>query len=187
MLLKLKSLRKVNKDFFNRDTVDVAKELLGKVIAKGKCAGIIVETEAYKDDPASHAHKITPRSKIMLDTYGHVYVYFIYGNYHCLNFTCEEGKPGAVLIRAIEPISGLNIMKKRRGISDIKNLTNGPGKLCQALNITREDNGKEINKTIHLYQGIKPKAMCRSKRIGIKKGLEYEWRFYIKDNPFVSR
>ncbi len=187
MPLKLKFLEKVDKDFFNRDTVEVAKDLLGKILVKGECAGIIVETEAYKDDPASHAHKITPRSKIMLETYGHVYVYFIYGNYYCLNFTCEDGKPGAVLIRAVEPISGIDIMKKRRGTDDVKNLTNGPGKLCQAFNITKEDNGKEINETISLYYGVKPKKIAKSKRIGINKGLEYEWRFYIKDNPFVSK
>ena len=100
--------------FFAKDAIQLAKELLGKKIIFGCCEGIIVETEAYKRDPASHAYKITPRSQIMQDTHGHIYVYKIYGMYHCLNVTSNQGDVGAVLIRAIKPTMGLDLMQERR-------------------------------------------------------------------------
>ena len=177
----------VKKDFFKQDTICVAKKLLGKVLVKGKCKGIIVETEAYKDDPASHARKRTPRSEIMFNSYGKVYVYFVYGNHYCLNFTCEDGKPGAVLIRAVEPIAGIELMKKRRKVDDVKNLCNGPGKLCQAFNITKKDNGTDVGDKIKVENGIKPKEIVATPRIGIKQGKELLWRFIIKGNDFVSK
>ena len=168
-------MRKIKKDFFNRDTVKVAKELLGKIIQyKGK-VGIIIETEAYKGeeegDEASHAFKKTKRSQLMFDSYGKFYIYFIYGNHFCLNITTEKNKPGAVLIRAIKPIKG------------IKNLTNGPGKLCKALGITKALNGTDINDKIKILEGIKIKKsqIKSSSRIGIKKAQHLEWRFFIED------
>src|SRR3989339_208313 len=99
--------------FFARETLKVAKDLIGTILTFGNCSGRIVEVEAYTNDEASHAHRRTDRSAIMYDTFGHVYVYFIYGMYHCLNFTTEKkGKPGAVLIRAAEPLSGMELMKR---------------------------------------------------------------------------
>src|SRR3989339_935802 len=122
--------------FFAGDTITVAKELLGKVISVNGCTARIVETEAYGKDPASHAFTRTERSALMYDTYGHVYIYLIYGMYNCLNFTTEtHGKPGAVLIRALEPLTEIETMQKRRKTNNLHNLCSGPGKLCQALNI----------------------------------------------------
>ena len=175
----------ITQDFFKQDTLKVAKQLLGKIIECNGCRGIIVETEAYKEDEASHAKTKTERSKLMHESYGHVYVYLIYGMYNCLNFTSDI-KPGAVLIRAIEPINGLDLMMKRRKTQNIHNLCSGPGKLCQAFNITKKYNTELINKNVKLYDmGKKPKIACSPRR-GIIKATHLEWRFFVKDNKFVS-
>jgi len=167
--------------FFSRDTLIVAKELLGKVIQVNNCLARIVEVEAYKDDQASHAFTKTERSALMYKTFGHVYVYLIYGMYHCLNFTTEkEGTPGAVLIRALEPISGIKKMQERRSTLEVKNLCSGPGKLCQALGIDKAFNGTKIGGKLKVYDGgFKPKKIERSKRIGISVAKELDWRFFI--------
>jgi len=181
-------MKKVSKEFFNQDTVKVAKRLLGKVIQYKGTAGIITETEAYKGeedgDEASHAFKKTKRSQLMYDSYGKFYIYFIYGNYYCLNITTEKIKPGAVLIRAIKPIKGIKIMKKRRNKNKmVENLADGPGKLCQAMNITKKLNGTDINDKIKILEGIKVKnsQMGCSERIGINKAQNLKWRFFIKN------
>ena len=179
-------MRELKKDFFKGDAVKVAKKLLGKKIVFGKCRGIIVETEAYKDDPASHAHKPTPRSMPLIKEYGTVYVYLNYGMYYLLNFTCDEKGAGGVLIRAVEPTDGINLMKRRRKTDNIHNLCSGPGKLCQAFGITMKQHGKEVGKEIHIYDIGKKVRIEKSTRVGISKGTEYEWRFYVKDNTFVS-
>jgi len=174
-------MKELDKNFFARDTLEVAKELIGKLLVVGRTSGVITETEAYKDDPASHAFKKTPRSSLMFSTYGRVYVYFVYGNYYCLNFTCEIDKPGAVLIRALKPVRGVNLMKKRRGKEEEKDLTNGPGKLCQALNVNKGFNGTHVGKKVKVYDiGLKPKIK-RAKRIGISKAKELEWRFIAEN------
>ncbi|MCD6576090.1 MAG: DNA-3-methyladenine glycosylase [Nanoarchaeota archaeon] len=180
-------MREIKKDFFKKDAVHVAKALLGKLIKFKKCSGIIVETEAYKDDPASHAHKPTPRSMPLIEKYGTVYVYLNYGTYHLLNFTCDEKGPGGVLIRAVEPIDGISIMKRRRKTKDIYNLCSGPGKLCQAFGINMEQHNKEVGEEIHVYDIGKKVEIEKSARIGISKGVEYEWRFFVKGSPFVSK
>ena len=179
---------KLTKEFFNRDTVEVAKLLLGKVLKHGKTSGIIVETEAYKgkEDEASHAFKRTERSGLMYDSYGKFYIYFVYGKNFCINVTAEKKKAGAVLIRALEPLSGIDIMKKRRKTDDIGNLTNGPGKLCQALGINKKFNGTEINDKIEIFNTDLRPEIIKSSRIGIQKAKDFDWRFYIKDNKFVS-
>lgn len=190
----------IPREFYCREPKIVAIELLGKVIVrriKGReLKGIIVETEAYggKEDPASHAFKgITNRNKVMFGEPGHAYVYFTYGNHWCLNFVAhEEGKPGAVLIRAIEPIAGIEIMKKLRKVEDIRSLCNGPGKLTKALSIDGRFNGLDITKEGELYvvyPGNENKnfEIRASERIGIRKGKEKKWRFYIEGNLFVSR
>ncbi|MFA6461699.1 MAG: DNA-3-methyladenine glycosylase [Candidatus Woesearchaeota archaeon] len=168
--------------FFARDTLVVAKELLGKIIQVNGCSARIIETEAYKDDEASHAFTKTDRSALMYDTYGHVYVYLIYGMYYCLNFTTEiAGKPGAVLIRGLEPINGIKKMQQRRGTSEVKNLCSGPGKLCQALGIDKTLNGTSVGSKLKIYDdGFKPKKIERSRRIGISVAKELEWRFCVK-------
>ncbi|MBI2662658.1 DNA-3-methyladenine glycosylase [Candidatus Woesearchaeota archaeon] len=182
-------MQSISPEFFNRNTLIIAKALLGKIIDINDIQARIVETEAYRNDPASHAYTKTDRSKIMYDTYGHVYIYLIYGMYNCLNFTTEtHGQPGAVLIRAVEPLTKIATMQKRRNTLNTYNLCSGPGKLCQALNITKEFNNTKIGDKIKIYDdGFKVKSIGKSKRIGISKATELQWRFYIKDNKFMSK
>jgi DNA-3-methyladenine glycosylase len=168
----------LTKEFFAQETIKVAKELLGKVISYNGYEVRITETEAYKDDKASHAYKKTERSKLMYETYGHVYVYLIYGMYYCLNFTTDQNKPGAVLIRSALPLKNQEKMTKNR--KGNKDLTSGPGKLCQALGITKKENGLEIGKKFKIYDdGFKIKKINKSSRIGIKEDLHLMWRFHI--------
>ena len=143
-------MKKLPHSFFARDTVTVAKELLGKIIYVNGMQARIVETEAYGRDPASHAHIRTERSKLMFDTYGQVYVYLIYGMYWCLNFTTDKNDAGAVLVRAAEPLSGVKSMKKNRKISDLHNLCS-IGKLCSALGIDKKFNGLKLGKEMAVF------------------------------------
>ena len=181
-------MKQLLQQFFARNSVQVAKELLGKIIEINGMRARIVETEAYGKDPASHAFKKTDRSKIMFETFGYVYVYLIYGMYYCINFTTEkEGEPGAVLIRAVEPIFGIEKMKVNRKTDKINNLTSGPGKLCIALGVTKEHNGLELGNEIKLFDdGYVVNNIVASSRIGIKDALELQWRFFVKGNVFVS-
>ncbi len=115
--------------FFARDTVTVARELLGKIISINGMQARIVETEAYGRDPASHAFKRTERSKLMYDTFGHIYVYLIYGMYECVNVTTDKNDAGAVLLRAVQPLTGISRMQRNRKVNKITELCSGPGKL----------------------------------------------------------
>ncbi|MFA6988829.1 MAG: DNA-3-methyladenine glycosylase [Candidatus Gastranaerophilaceae bacterium] len=176
----------LSRDFYNRNTLDVAKELLGCKLSRRFndqiYSGIIVETEAYtQDDPACHAFRgKTKRAVTLFKKPGLSYVYLIYGMYYCINVVTEpEETAGAVLIRALEPLSGL------------KN-TNGPGKLCRELLITKELN--EIDLTNHNSDiwieknlNVNSESIVTTTRIGIKRATEYPWRFYINNNPFVSK
>ncbi|MFA5015166.1 MAG: DNA-3-methyladenine glycosylase [Actinomycetota bacterium] len=186
------SKKTLPRKFYERDTSRAARDLLGKALVKYEgsemIGGIIMETEAYygPDDPASHAyHGKTPRSKIMFGKPGIAYVYLCYGMYNLLNIVTEnEGRPGAVLIRALAPVWGIDIMKKRRNL-DIR-LTDGPGKLTIALGINMEDNGADIvtgKNNIYIFDyktsSNNVKIMATG-RIGIKKGKEKRLRFYIK-------
>ena len=175
--------------FCARDALDVAQDLLGCVVEHNGCSGMIVETEAYKRDPASHVYTLTPRSEIMLRTHGRWYIYFIYGMYHCLNVTTNKGDVGAVLIRALEPLTGIDAMKQHRNTDSLHNLTNGPGKLCTALGLTRAHNDTPLTGPVRLlhHEKIPRERITATTRIGITKGAELPWRFYIQDNPYVSR
>ena len=177
--------------FYQRDTVKVAKELLGKTLVRKigdkKLSGIIIETEAYrgKNDPASHAsHKKTDRNKAMFDQDGISYVYFTYGMYFMFNVVAKNKKQnaGAVLIRGIQPKDGINIMKKNRRNKDELNITNGPGKLTQAMKITIKQYGVDLTKKGELYisEGIKVKNILQKPRIGISSGTEKLWNFTFK-------
>ena len=180
------------REFYLQDTVKVAKNLLGKRIVRKigmqEISGIITETEAYrhKDDPASHAfRKITDRNKAMFGDVGMAYVYFTYGMYYCFNVVARhpETEAGAVLIRAIEPEKGIKIMQKNRQISNMKNLTNGPAKLTQALEITKEHYGVDLTKHSKLFitEGIKKqKKISAYSRIGIKEAIDKLWNFKIE-------
>ncbi|MBI2668624.1 DNA-3-methyladenine glycosylase [Candidatus Woesearchaeota archaeon] len=182
-------MKPLPQSFFARSTVDVAKDLLGKVLVVNGQEARIVETEAYGKDPASHAFTKTQRSALMYDTYGRVYVYLIYGMYHCINFTTEKvGEPGAVLIRAVEPLNNIDKLKERRKTDQIMNLCSGPGKLCQALGIDKKHNGLKLGKEVKVYDdGHQVIKIGRSQRIGIKDAKQLEWRFFVEGNEFVSK
>ena len=179
------------REFYQKDTVTVAKKLLGKKIVRkiGKTlvSGTITETEAYKhkDDPASHAfRRITDRNKAMFGEVGIAYVYFTYGMYYCFNVVAKKPKvaAGAVLIRAIEPENGIKIMQKNRKMNSLKNLTNGPAKLAQALEISKKQYGVDLTNDSKLFitEGIKPKKIVASSRIGISEATEKLWNFKIE-------
>lgn len=179
------------REFYSKDTVTVAKNLLGKrlvrKIGRLEISGIITETEAYrhKDDPASHAYrKITERNKVMFGDVGFAYVYFTYGMHFCFNVVAKNSKTpaGAVLIREIEPEKGIKVMQENRGNVNLKNLTNGPAKLAQALAITKEQYGADLTKKSKLYisEGIKPKKINASPRIGIRNAMDKLWNFKIE-------
>ena len=182
-------MKPLPRSWFEGDAVALAPKLLGKTIKKGACAGIIVETEAYTVDPASHAYRVTPRSRIMRDTHGAWYIYFTYGMHWCANVTTNKDDIGAVLIRAVEPVEGIAAMKRRRKTNVVKNLCSGPAKFCQAFGITGRDNSAPVGRDFAIYDApeMAEQDIGVSNRIGIKKGTELPWRFYIKDNPFVSR
>lgn len=167
-------MKLLDKKFFSRDSVLVAKDLLGKIIFVNGKKCRIVETEAYGCDKASHGFKKTSRSSLMWDSFGKVYVYLIYGMYYCLNFTCNCSGVGAVLIRAVEPIN-------------FSGDCSGPGKLCSELKICKKFNGSEINDLIKVYDIGEKVDIVKAKRIGIKEDKNLLWRFYIRGNVFVSR
>jgi len=180
--------------FYSRDTVDVARDLLGKTLVRkignNIISGIITETEAYryKDDPASHAFAgLTERNKAMFGSVGMAYVYFTYGMHYCMNAVARDGnyEAGAVLIRALDPKEGVNFMVRQRKTDKISNLTNGPAKLTQALQITKKQYGADLTKPSSLFimDGIKIKEseIVRRQRIGIKKAINHLWNFSIQN------
>jgi DNA-3-methyladenine glycosylase len=185
-----------NQKFYCRSTELVAKDLLGKklvrIINKSKdqtyrLSGLIVETEAYgfEDDPASHAYRgITSRNIPMFGEVGHAYVYFTYGNYYCVNVCARSSKvkAGAVLIRALQPLEGIPIMKFLRKTDNELSLSSGPGKLTQALCIDKSLNGQDMTNArteLHIEYGIKPQRIISSSRIGIRAAQEKKWRFIL--------
>ena len=194
-----------NSSFYQRPTEVVAKDLLGKKLVRTirnnnnnmqfRLAGIIVETEAYgySDDLASHAYVgPTGRNKIMFGDVGKAYVYFTYGNHFCLNVSARRSKveAGAILIRGIEPVEGIELMRQFRPVDDIYSLTSGPGKLTQALNITSLLNGIDMTNSeseIYIEFGKRPKHIVTTPRIGITRALDKEWRFVDPSSPFISR
>jgi len=190
-------VERLTRPFFERYTPDVARELLGcllvRRIGRKTLSGKIVEVEAYRgsDDPASHSYRgATKRSSIMFGEAGHVYVFFSYGVHWCLNFTTEEeGQPGAVLIRALEPVEGVEEMARNRGVSEDGRLTDGPGKLTKALSIDGDFNGEDLVQSRRLYVlgREEPLRIGGSSRIGVSKGREQQWRYFVEGNSFVSR
>jgi len=195
---------KLSKSFYYRDLLTVAKELLGKVMVKKNPKNLltvrIVEVEAYNGDIDKAAHSYggkTERNRVMFNEGGYFYVYLSYGVHHCCNIvTGFKDKGTAVLIRAAEPLNGLDVMIKNRfgrklkNDKEIINLTSGPGKVCKALGINRNHSGIDLTgDKIFLIDQSKFKAseIGISKRIGITKSTNYPWRFYIKENKFLSR
>ncbi len=181
-------MQQLSKEFFARNTVIVARDLLGKVIDVNGMRGRIVETEAYCNDKASHASTRTERSSLMFDTHGHIYVYLIYGMYNCLNITTDKENPGAVLIRAIEPLTNLTVMQIRRQTSIVENLCSGPGKLCQSFQIDKRFNGIELGDDIKVFDDeFIVRKYNQGPRIGIKEDVDLPWRFFLVGNVHVSK
>jgi DNA-3-methyladenine glycosylase len=203
--------RKLPPAFYEQPTLELARQLLGKTLVclpleegeAGATAGIIVEVEGYvgAEDPACHAFNgRTRRNETMWGPSGRAYVYFTYGNHWMLNVVTEDdGYPAAALIRAVQPTLGRKVMHERRGLHLLKtkaedrHLTNGPGKLCQAMAITGKLNGQSLQGP-HLFLAetppdlaLPPFELVETTRIGISRGQELPWRYYVKDNRFVSR
>ena len=181
--------------FYARHTIEVARGLLGKILVHGETSGKIVETEAYLggDDLAAHsARGITGRTRVIFGPPGHAYVYFIYGMYECLNLVAEpDGKPGCVLIRALEPVAGIETMQRRRPAAHtLHDLASGPGRLTLALGITRAQNGADVTRgplTVRTPAHEDPFEIEVTPRIGIRHCADWPLRYTIKGNPFVSR
>jgi DNA-3-methyladenine glycosylase len=191
-------MKVLKKQFYERDSAEVAKELLGKILVRkfnGKfLTGKIVETEAYygKEDPASRAYSGRPKycAKLLYDEPGKSLVYNVHNNWLFNVVAHEKGKAGAVLIRALEPLEGINIMMNNRKVDDIKNLTNGPGKLSKALGITKELNDIDITNSkieITIVDNYENFEISSSHRIGVTRDLPQKLRFFIRGNKFVSK
>ncbi len=178
---------RLDQEFFAADTLQVAKGLLGVTLIYGDCAGIIVETEAYKDDPASHFVTRPNKGAMLAENYGHIYIYKIYGMHHCLNFTTEKQGVGAVLIRALEPTAGVERMRQRRGVARVVDLANGPAKLFVALGLDPALHGRRATEVFTLLPPAGPVEIGFSSRIGISRATHLPWRFYVRGSRFLSR
>ena len=180
--------------FYDRPVLDVARELVGCVVSSGDCAGVIVETEAYhQSEPACHAFVgLTPRTEVLFGPPGIAYVYRSYGIHACLNAVSErEGVGAAVLIRALEPVEGIEVMRARRGLERLESLCSGPGKLTRAFGITLDHNCSDISAGPIVISRPPPSwrgvPVTTGPRVGITKAAELPWRFCAAGNRFLSR
>jgi DNA-3-methyladenine glycosylase len=185
----------VRPDFYRRPVLCVAEDLIGCVVTHGQCSGVIVETEAYHDsEPASHAFVgLTARTETLFGPPGRSYVYLSYGVHALLNAVCEpEGVGSGVLIRALEPLDGVELMAERRGLepSERRALCSGPGKLTQALGVTLADNGSDLESGPVVIserpERFSDPVVQRDRRIGITKAAELPWRFCLAGSPYLS-
>lgn len=185
--------------FYARDTLEVAKDLLGKVLVRSagdrKLAGRIVEVEAYKglSDPASHAYRgENGRARLMFGEVGRCYVYFVYGNHYCVNVVAKSSRAraGAVLLRALEPLQGVDVMRCNRGTEDKFRLTSGPGRLTKAMEIDLKLYGTDLTKLGSLYigdGGLRPEeVIVTAARVGVTRAAQRPWRFLIAGSEYVS-
>jgi DNA-3-methyladenine glycosylase len=184
--------KRLTRDFFDRSVHDVAPDVIGTTLLVDGCGGIVVEVEAYHHtDPAAHSFAgETERNAVMFGPPGYAYVYRSYGIHWCLNFVCErKGSASAVLIRAIQPMAGLGTMRRRRGLREERALCSGPGKLGEALGITRgKHNALPLDRSpFELRARTGPVEIVTGPRIGITKATEQPWRYGLKGSPFLSR
>ena len=181
----------LKRDFFARSVHEVAPGLIGATLLVDGVGGRIVEVEAYdQKDPASHGYRgPTRRNAAMFGPPGHAYVYRSYGIHWCLNLVCgREGVPEAVLIRALEPTSGMDVQQSRRGVEDVQALCSGPGKLCQALGITGEHDGLALDgPPFRLQARAEIPEIVTGPRIGITRATELSWRYMSANSPYLSR
>jgi DNA-3-methyladenine glycosylase len=185
------SPKRLNKSFFNRGVHEVARDLVGATFLFNGIGGVIVEVEAYHhSEPAAHSYGgRTERNAIMFGPPGYAYVYRSYGIHWCVNFVCERtGIASAVLIRALRPTAGVAIMRRRRGLKDERLLCSGPGRLCEALGITRAHNGLALDRApFALFAPLAPVEIALGPRIGLTKAIELPWRYGLQGSPFLSR
>jgi DNA-3-methyladenine glycosylase len=176
---------------FSASSVEVARSVIGAILLVDGVGGRIVETEAYdRDDPASHTYPgPTARNEVMFGPPGRAYVYRSYGIHWCLNFVCRPVSHGAgVLIRALEPLTGLDVMRARRGLEDPRLLCSGPGRVCQSLGVTSAHNGLSLDKPpFQLLEPTGPVTVMAGPRIGVSKAKDIPWRFGLANSPFLSR
>jgi DNA-3-methyladenine glycosylase len=177
--------------FFDRSVLEVAPELIGATLLVGGVGGVIVELEAYHHtEPAAHSYGgRTPRNAVMFGPAGVAYVYRSYGIHWCLNFVCEEeGSAAAVLLRALQPVKGLGVMRRRRGVADERLLCSGPGRLCEALAVTHAHNGRRLNRPpFALFARPGAVEVVTGPRIGLTKAIDLPWRYGLAGSPFLSK
>ncbi|WP_257164844.1 DNA-3-methyladenine glycosylase [Bradyrhizobium sp. SRS-191] len=183
--------KRLTRSFFARDVLQVAPDLIGATFLVDGVGGVIVEVEAYHHtDPAAHSFRgPTPRNQVMFGPPGFAYVYRSYGIHWCVNFVCEaEGSASAVLIRAVEPTMGVDEMRRRRGLEDVRALCSGPGKLTEAMGVTIAHNGLALDASpIELFARSGDVEVVTGIRIGITKAIEKPWRFGLKGSRFLSK
>jgi len=183
--------RTLGRSFFGRSVHEVAPELVGATLLFAGVGGRVVEVEAYhQTDPAAHSFRgQTARNAVMFGPPGFAYVYRSYGIHWCLNFVCEpKGSASAVLIRALEPMAGVALMRRRRGLAEERLLCSGPGRLCEALGITGAQNGLALDRPpFPILARTEPTAVIAGPRIGITKAVERPWRYGLKGSPFLSK
>lgn len=191
--------RRLPRSFYARPSPEVAPDLLGRLLVRGlpdgrRLSARIVETEAYQEgDPASHSYRgRTRRTEVMFGRPGHLYVYFTYGMHFCMNVvTGQDGEGSAVLLRAAEPVEGLEDMAQRRSAADPRLLCSGPARLCEALGVARAENGTDLVRGGGLWvlpgEPVPPSRIGVTARVGIRDGMDRCWRFLVTGDPFVSR
>jgi DNA-3-methyladenine glycosylase len=177
---------RIDASFFARDTREVARDLIGVTLAHGETSGVIVETEAYRGDPASHFVTRPRTGRIMGTTCGALYVYRIYGMHRCMNVTTELDHPGAVLIRALAPAAGIDRMRERRPGRADRELTSGPARLFVALGLSDGLNGRPFDETLTWTRPAERAEVVSGPRIGIRQAVDLPWRFLAVGNPHVS-
>jgi DNA-3-methyladenine glycosylase len=184
-------VQKLSREFFARSVHEIAPELIGVTLLVDGVGGVIVEVEAYdQEDPASHGFRgRTTRNASMFGPPGHAYVYRSYGIHWCLNFVCDDpGRAEAALVRALRPTHGLDRMRSRRGLADERALCSGPGKLCQALGLTRDQDGLPLDEPpFELRARTGGPTVATGPRIGITRAAERTWRYGLEGSPFLSR